>query len=175
MGLISQLPKGSTPLVTFNRFTATFNTPTLGAYDFRIPANQRQFSQLKMQNQYYYRIDKLYYTVTIPEAEYTTAINVMPQIRLRFSQSDWNVYPNPISLALFFQGLDLNYWFHNNKGNQNLQMSFNGVLNQTPAMVGITELIATVVLVLYEVSSLEAVGELRSPSQDKFSDYREVW
>ena len=69
----------------------------------------------------------------------------------------------------------MNYWFHNNKGNQNLQMSFNGVLNQTPAMVGITELIATVVLVLYEVSSLEAVGELRSPSQDKFSDYREVW
>ena len=99
MGLISQLPKGSTPLVTFNRFTATFNTPTLGAYDFRIPANQRQFSQLKMQNQYYYRIDKLYYTVTIPEAEYTRGIKGRRQFGYGFSKGVWKVNRNRIWLA----------------------------------------------------------------------------
>lgn len=168
MSIQYQIPKDSHYLTTANIFTATFNIPTPGVYDFNAAGNIGQVVYL-MQTDKVLLIERISIAGDITEDQYLEAINVFPQMTLRKSKTNEAVYIQSLPVLQYSDNTEIVAWSDSTKGglqnrskmnspvvvgvDENLIMDFTGVLNQTAALVGKNTIRIAINLSIYVISS----------------------
>ena len=121
MSVIYRIPKTSKFIQTSNTFTALFNNPTLGKYDFNRAINVG-VSVLPVNTNSLYLIEKINVAATIPEEEYLFNISVVPLVSLRFKIENQRVFPFPLPVVQYVKNMESVAWAWSNKGNDSLVM-----------------------------------------------------
>jgi hypothetical protein len=152
MSLQYSIPKTATYLPTNNEFTAVFNVPTPGVYDFAAPANQSR-SVLAMNTNAIYLINRITVGGTISQESYLGNIVTLPIMTLRYIKENQRVYPLSIPLNQFVDGAEAVAWFWSDKQDDGLTMSIaTGVLSQDADLVGRPDIRITVSLSIFEIT-----------------------
>lgn len=161
MSIINRIPPRGLPFETSNRFSSTFNVPTLGRYDFDIAANQNQLVATLNPNNVYY-IDRVSFSASIDEGVFLEAVDTLPTARLRWSLSkNVGVFPQPLPAINYRDGLEYAFWFWSPKQGNNLLISTEGTLTQPPPIVGLTNVFLQLSFVIYEVGDSETVTTIK--------------
>lgn len=164
-----QIPHTAHYFTSTNIFTATFNNPTAGQYDFGIDANKNQFVS-DLQRNKYYLIDRMSVGGSISEADYLEAISTLPSSRLKRSIKKENVYFLPLSHATYTDDSDIIAWVKSEKKGDTLTLDFTGVLDQTAALVGTATIKIHITLSIYIISSTVFYRKLRGELSDQVGD-----
>jgi hypothetical protein len=135
MSLRYEIPRSSRYILTSNVFTATFNNPLLGGYDWGVAGNVGQ-KIIDMEPGSIYLIERISIGADMGEAEFLEAILTLPLITLRESQSNELVYKAPFPVTNFIDDKDIVGWAYTDKGDEDLISTFTGQLTQTAALVG---------------------------------------
>jgi hypothetical protein len=167
MAIQWQIPKLSRFLQAANRFTATFNVPTLARYDFGIPANARQLV-IPTQGNTVYMVERINFGATAGEGDYLAAIDPTDSPILILSQAinPQRIYRYPIPLVNYIDNQETSAWFFSDKSGDSIQITMTGKLSQTPALVGVPAIVAAVSLNIYEITNLQWVEKFRSGTID---------
>jgi len=165
------IPKNSKPFTTSNIFSAVFNVPTAGGYDFtNVTANKAQHV-FQMVNTSIYFIRSISFSATIPEGDFLSAIDIsskdnFPAWRLRFNSDRTIVHPYPFPVVQYFDDTDFSTFIWSQQAADFVDMDFLGLLTQTSDLVGISEIRAQVSIVVYEITDnnfLKAYRERSTP------------
>lgn len=152
MALQYAIPKTSTYLSTRNEFTAAFNVPTLGLYDFNTAANVRR-PVLTLNTNAIYLINRIAIGGTIPLEEYLFNIVTLPLMFLEFTIENQRVYALQLPIVQFYDGLEAVSWFWTDKGGEELSMTLKtGQLSQDPFLVGTASVKINVSLSIFEIN-----------------------
>ena len=158
--IIQRISKTGLPILTQNTFTGTFNAPTPGVYDFNVAANIDQVV-IDLNPKYFYLIDKVSISATIPEGVFLASYNTLPELTFKYFITPYPVYPFPLPAINYIDGLDWNFFFHSNKAGDQLLISLGGILNQVAETVGIADIKILASFVIYQEENIEAIKTLR--------------
>jgi hypothetical protein len=136
MAIIQPIPHKARYIPLSNTFSAFFNSPSLGKYDFGVTANAGQIV-LELQPGTVYYIEGLSVGGNIAAEDYLGAILYVPLLTLRRTQGNDIVYRNSIPVVQFFQSKEISNFIWSEKSGDNLTIDCTGVLLQTSALVGI--------------------------------------
>ena len=90
--IIQRISKTGLPILTQNVFSGAFNVPTPGVYDFGIAANTDQVV-IDLNPKYFYLIDKVSISASIPEGVFLESYNTVPEMTFRYALTPYPVYP----------------------------------------------------------------------------------
>lgn len=153
MSISYQIPTQSRFISTSTIFTAQFNVPTPGRYDFNVPANQN-ISVIELLPGVVYLIERISTGGTLGENLFLESIDLFPELVIRRSLSGEIVYQRPIPIVNYADGIECSAWIFSDLGNlDNITLSLSGSLVQLPAMVGIGEVRLQVGLSIYGIDS----------------------
>lgn len=160
MPVLFQIPDKSTLIPLTSIFTGTFNVPTVGLYDFSIPANQNVFVMTTKPGMVYF-IDKYSVGGNITEGQYLESVSSFPLLTVlrRFRQS--NIYRNPIPIVNYTDCGQLSNFFYSDSKKDQLLFSFNGSLRQLPTMVGLASVRIQISMDIWEISDNYFVSAFR--------------
>jgi hypothetical protein len=154
MSLSIQIPPGSGFRQPLIRFSAAFNVPTIGFYDFNVAANTG-VPLFTMRKNHLYLIDRYSFSADIPEADFFSAVNggTVPSLQLRIpSQTNRQIYTDAIPLINYYDGLEtLIAVFAEQE--DDLQGTFRGALTQPAPLVGINTVTALFQPNIYEIKN----------------------
>jgi len=167
------IPKNSKPFTTSNIFTAQFNVPTLGKYDFTATPGNRGQTVFRMVNSSVYFIASLSFSATTPEGDFLSAIDIsaaanFPQWRLRFNSDQTILHPYPFPVVTYFDDRQFQTFVSSQQSEDILLMDFSGVLNQIAALVGVGEIRAQVSTLVYEIIDNNWIKPYRDKSASGF-------
>jgi len=165
MSIPIAIPVSAQVIPTVNRFTATFNAPTINRYDFGIAANTDQLI-LAMENRSIYIIEQVAFSMDIAEADFENSINIVPQIRFTRAVPATQIFQAPLPFANYFDGLNTYMFFSGVGGNDVLQGTFTGILNQVPATVGKLTITANVQLQIYKINDQQWIAKFLDRKND---------
>lgn len=168
MSLINQLPTSARPIQTESIFTATFNTPTIGKYDFNTLANRNVKVHDTNSNSVYF-LDRMNFSLDIDEGLFKTSIEVVPTFSLKSQNSMQQKLPTPIPLINYVDNTEYQYYYEEPTGKL-VTAGLSGVLNQTAPLVGIVNIKALVQLNIYEVRDMHWIqnyNALKTHNQGK--------
>lgn len=151
MPLPYRIPARSEFIPTGNVFTADFNNPTIGKYDFNNATNTNQFI-IDLEIGSLYLLDRMSVSGTISEALFTDSINVNPTLTLKKAITKERLHPKPIPIINYVDNQDLIIWAHSDKANESLVADFRGLLDQIPATVGVTSIDITISFSIYKIT-----------------------
>lgn len=153
MSIIYQIPQQSRYISTSTIFTAQFNVPTPGQYDFNVPGNQN-INVIELKPGVVYLIERLSTGGTLPEGTFLESIATFPELTIKRSVSAQIVYQKPFPIVNYADGIEAAAWVISDIGNNdNLSLSLIGSLKQLPAMVGMAEVKLQVSLSIYAIDS----------------------
>jgi len=152
MAITFQIPTQSRYISTSTIFTAQFNVPTPGRYDFNVPGNQNVFVQ-ELEPNHVYLIERMSVGGTISEGDYLSSIVDFPILSIRRSISNTIVYKKPFPIVNYADGIEIAAFIHSDKGGDNLTLSFTGTLQQLPSMVGLANVKMQISLSIYAIGS----------------------
>lgn len=132
-------------------FTATFNTPTVGKYDF---AGTSKVLIPQMKEKSLYMIDSVSIGGNIAAGDYFDAIDTIPVLSLRKSLGAEKIL-QPIQINGYFTDRQIVYFFKSTQNKMDLSADIVGVLKQTPALVGIPSISLIVTLTVYLIRDNE--------------------
>jgi len=162
------VPKNSKPFTTSNIFTAAFNTPTLGKYDFSNTAGNRGQKVFAMVNTSIYYIASVSFSATTGEGDFLSAIDTTPEWRLRLNSDQTIIHPYPFPVVTYFDDRDFQTFISSQQANDFLLIDFSGILNQIAAFVGIGEIRAQVSMLVYEIIDNNWIKAYRDKSISGF-------
>lgn len=172
MGIAKTLPKNAKFIQTVNLFTATFNVPTVGVYDWTVAANQG-VNVINLDRKSVYFIDRINFACDISEGDFLAAINTIPTFHLRLFKNRHPVYVRRMPLGNYVDNQETNTFFGSKIEGDQLIMDFNGILNQTAPLVGDPTIVASVSLNVYQIDNTDWVDQYHNPSRDpKLSVYQ---
>lgn len=152
MSLILQLPPGSQFYQPMVRFTATFNNPLIGGYDWNVAGNTDVTFQFIRKNALYL-FERYSFSANIAEGTFLDNVLTVPTLQVRVpSETNRMIYPNPIPLVNYIDGLETLIYAYSDQ-DQNLTGTFRGQLNQGAALVGVPTVIAQVQFNIYEIKN----------------------
>lgn len=152
MSLILQIPPGTQFYQPVARFSAAFGVPTPGFYDFDIPGNTDVTLQ-PIKKQHLYLLERYSFSASVAEGAYleSTAGGIVPTLEIRIpTQKRRLIYPNPIPLINYFDGLEC-LMFAYAEQDQYLTATFRGQLTQPGALIGVADITAQVQFNIYEI------------------------
>jgi len=152
MAINFQIPTQSRYISTSTIFTAQFNVPTPGQYDFNVPANQNVQVQ-ELEPNVVYLIERMSVGGTISEGDFLSSIVTFPILTIRRSISNQIVYKKPFPIVNYADGIETAAFIHSDKGGDQLTLSFVGSLLQLPSMVGLAEVKMQISLSIYAIDS----------------------
>lgn len=167
MGISYQVPTEARYIPTSTIFSAAFNgnPANPGKYDFNLnavgPINQNVVVD-EMQPNTIYLIERMSAGGNITESQFLEAIDVFCFVDIKKSLGKQRCHPKPIPIANYFDGQETATWIYSDKGGERLTLSFQGVLNQLPSMVGIATVKVQISLNLYAIESAYFVGAFRN-------------
>lgn len=168
MSISIEIPVNARPHVTANIFNAVFNTSTANRYDFSQSASNPQIVIVMKQNTVYL-IERTSFSINIPEGDFQTAIDdtiSVPRMFFRTKKTKQLIYPEPQPYINYVDNYELMKWKYNDQRNDEIQVSFECLLKQPPAIVGINELNAYLQLSIYEVQATDFVNNWVKPKEN---------
>lgn len=152
MSVIQSLPRQARVIYTGNIFSAVFNSPTVGKYDYNIAANRDQ-EVIELFPGSTYLIDKIAVGGTVSEDVYNSSIDVIPEITFKRKVDKNPIYKKPFQIVKYMENSDLVAFATSEKQTDFLTMTLTGLLIQVPATVGILFVKLNVHLVIYAMDS----------------------
>lgn len=152
MSIIFKIPTQSRYIATSTIFTAQFNVPTIGRYNFNVVGNQNIVFQ-ELEPNVVYLIERMSVGGTISEQDYLGSIDIFPMLTIKRSISNQIVYKKPFPMVNYADGIEIASFVHSDKGGDNLTLSFIGSLKQLPSMVGLAEVKIQVSLSIFAIDS----------------------
>lgn len=174
MGVNYQIPHTSHYFTKTQIFSATFNNPTIGVYDFGsvavpVAGNINQVVT-ELQKNKIYLIDRISIGGNIAENDYLDSILTLPEFRLKYRISNENVYFLPYSVVNYIDDSQITSWVYSEKGGEELLVNFYGVLDQIPATIGKLEIKIHLTFSIFIVSSTVFYGKFRDALSDQTGD-----
>lgn len=167
MSVNFQIPPQSRLIPTSTRFSAAFNTPTVGVYDFTNTAANSSVKVIDLLPSTIYFIDRISVGGNITEAQFLEAINQFCFLFVKKKLNNRNLYQTSIPIMNYIDSGELSNFFWTDKRNDELQITFQGVLNQLPSMIGISPVSIQVSFNIWAIDQSYFTGALRdmlSPS-----------
>jgi len=161
MSVYFQIPQTARFIPTSNVFSATFNAPALGQYDFGIAANRGQ-EVIPLQPNTVYLIERMRAAGTVEEGAYFESVATLPTVIITRSIRDERVYSRPIPLNTYSDGWEVAAWVTSDKIGELLTMTFTGVLNQVAATVGVLTIKVNISLSIFAVDSAWFTAHFRN-------------
>lgn len=174
MSLVYSIPKTAKYIQTSNTFTAAFNVPTLGLYDFNVAGNRAQnVTPVQLNRNSIYLINRVTVAGTIPQEEYLFNIVQLPVITLRFTVQAQKLYPLPIPVVKFQDEMEAVAWFYTDMDNNFLTMDLDfGQLSQDAFLVGVPNVKINVSLSMFEIADNGFVQAFKNPDNMSSIGYK---
>lgn len=160
MSLVNTIPKDSKLCVIAAVFKAVLNSPTIGYYDFTrytdVNGNRGNVAVplgIAMNPNFLYFFHQMQFSLSIDEGEFLKAIVVesFPSLAVRDSTTQKNIFFAPFRLFRYFENSAVDSYHVNQNQNAEMIADFQGLLQQTPDLIGITEVFAQVSFSVYEI------------------------
>jgi len=170
MSIQKTIPQDSRFIQTVNRYTATFNNPVLGKYNFEGgPVVNSQIVVLpNLQKNNLYMIEKYLFSANIAEGLFLEATENVCTFQLFRSTDNQVLYQKPIPLINYVDGSECIAYFSTSQDNDNLISTFRGLLWQPPALVGVATIIAQVTLNIYEIVDTDWIQDFKQNNNKAF-------
>lgn len=137
-------------LSTSTLFSAAFNVPTPGRYDYDNTIAAQNVVVIELFPGTIYWIRTITVGGNISEQDYLGAIVTFPQLTVRRqSNPNQGVLRFPIPLNKYINAADCNTWIVNDNLRDNLTLSLGGTFIQLPSMIGVATLRINVALTIY--------------------------
>lgn len=156
MSLVASFPHGSIFRPTSKIFSATFNTPTAGQYDFGIAANRDQELLSLNPNSLYY-LSVLSFSANIPESAYLENISTIPTLNLFLKKSGAQIFGQGYPLVTYMQGIEVSAFFWTQQLGDTLIGTFTGILDQNSSLSGVPTINSQCSLNVHEVTDREFI------------------
>lgn len=161
MSVSYQIPTQANFIPTSTQFSALFGVPTPGVYDFTNTTGNVNVSVLKIEPNTIYMIDQIHVGANLTEGQYLESINTFPQLYVRKKIKNRNLYKFPVPIANLIDNGDMTNFFYTDNKNDELIMTFEGILNQLPSMIGISPVIVQISLNIYAIDAAYFAGAFR--------------
>jgi len=168
MSIPITLPVGAKVRVTENRFTSTFNVPTVNRYDFGTAVNV-DVPILRMDPNTVYILERLNFSMNIPEGIFQDSIDEVTKLRVRKKSTRQLVWQNPTPFINYVKNLELYNFVETDQEDDFLIGTFVGKLIQVPETVGKIIITAFVQFNIYEIDSTEWNNYFRSAKRGEGS------
>lgn len=169
MSISKTIPQDSRFIQTVNRFTANFNVPTLGSYNFENGTNALVTVLGGLQKNHIYMIEKYSFSADIAEGVFLEATTNICTFQLSRAIDSQVIYQVPIPLINYADGLACIGYFWAAQENDRLVATFRGLLGQPPALVGDPAVIAQVTLNIYEIVDTDWIQEFKANINREFN------
>lgn len=150
MGVFHKLPDDSLFLPTVNLFTADYNTPTLGQYNWGVSANINQ-QVLGISPGFLYFISIMNFGASIQEGDFLENVDTIPRIQFLTALSNKGLYGGGYPIANYLKNNDISAFFWTSQNADFLVATFTGVLNQNAALAGVPSITAHVSLNIFQI------------------------
>lgn len=154
------IPKNSIFRPALWTFTGTFNVPTLGIYDFNIPANQN-VPGLAIGFQSLYFISNVNFGATVPENAFLENILIQPSIRFQLGKSrtslDGGFYP----VANYLKSNPIGTFFSTKENDDRLEANFQGSLSQNASLAAFAAIKAIFSFSVWEIHDQDFLREFK--------------
>jgi hypothetical protein len=158
MSIQYKIPKNSRLIQAQATATAVFNVPAIGKYDFS-PNTGLLISAIFPNHLYF--LERVNIGGDIAEADFQDAIDTVPVARYRTSVENAIVFPQPLPIVNYVINQELNTFIWTEKSNDNLILDVYGILNQTPALVGVTDVRLLMSFNLYDITDTGYIAEYK--------------
>jgi len=129
-------------------FSATFNAPAIGQYDFN--NNTQTFIKILLPHSVY-MIDSISIAGNIAAEDFLSAIETVPLFNLQKTLDKENIFDVPIQIHGFATDRQIVHFFRTGLSNCGLIASVTGVLNQLPAFIGLATLELSINLSIHAI------------------------
>ena len=170
MSISYQIPHQSHYLKTSNTFVANFNVPLVGQYSFTGNTTNVDQQVMELQQKKIYLIERVNIGGNISEQNYLDSIDTVPTFRLKRLQGKEAVYILPQPVVTYVDNQEITAWITSEKGNDQLLMDFNGVLNQTIALIGVATIKIYVSFAIYIIENQEFYSKFRDKLSSQIGD-----
>lgn len=150
-----KIPHQARFLTTANRFSSVFNS-TPGGYLFT-----GSTLLLKLQPATVYFINTLSVGGNISEEIYLDAVQTFPLLHVNKKISNAIIYEKPLPISNYFDGNEASTFVISDKYDDELLISFEGVLRGTAALVGISPVTIQVQFNIFAIESSYYAGAFR--------------
>lgn len=153
MGIRLNLPLRDTyPHVTGNSFTATFNLPTVGLFDFEIAANEN-IKILDMVPTSLYFIERISFGTNMGSEAYNESIVTIPNIQFLTLKTLKPALLNTQPFVVYFNNFETIAVVSTKQDPDELLGTFRGQLKQVAATAGWPSVTANISFNIYEVQN----------------------
>lgn len=153
MGITYQIPQQARFIPTSTVFSAPFNVTIPGKYDFTGTVANQNVSVLTFQPNTVYLIERMSAGGNITEGQFLESISTFPSLYVKKQLGNRVVYEKPIPIANYFDGQEAAAYVISDKGGDQLLLTFEGVLNQLPSMIGIATVYIQISLNVFAIDS----------------------
>ena len=129
-------------------FTALFNIPTIGKYDFN---GQAQTFVYKLVANTLYFIDSISIAGNISAEDFLSSIDTIPLFTLRKSLDNEAIFDRPIQIHSFATDRQIVHFFKTGQNNCDLIATITGKLNQTANFLGLASVSLSVNLSIHAI------------------------
>jgi len=158
--MIIQIPKDSVFRPTVNLFTATFNNPTLGKYDFGVAANTLQdVMQVNHTNLFY--IEGMNVSATVLETAYIENLSTVPKVQFFLKKNAQALFGGAYPIGKYLQPNEISAFFSGDQVGDTLQATVTGVLNQNANMIQYGSVTIVLALNIFEISDPKFIAEFK--------------
>lgn len=173
MAIIKNIPDGSRLMIVGGVFSADFNVPTVGRYDFTESKNaggdyrNRKVSLgIELNPGALYYADKLSFNCNISESDFLETIDLsseenIPKFYMRTSVDLKSVYAYSARIFKFYENFEIGQYFFNSNVKNYLLADFSAKLKQNANLVGVGTISAQLSMSIYEIVDTKFIGEWR--------------
>lgn len=150
MGVLHKLPDDSLFLPTVNLFSADFNVPTVGFYDWGVAANTNQ-NVLGISPGFLYYISIINFGASINEGTFLENVATIPRVQFLTKLSGKGLYGGGYPIANYLKNNDISAFFWTAQQNDALVATFTGTLGQNASLAGVPSVRAHVSLNIFQI------------------------
>lgn len=155
MSLVAQIPinpNGSRVRYPVKRFSAPFGA---GTYNFAQVGNT-DVLLYKLSASSVYCMERINFYANVSEADWLEGMGAeatFPAFTVRFQHSpDVSIWPEPVRCVNYIDNEEQLVFFRTTRQDDNLLITFTGLVNQVAGMVGTDPLLAQVNFTMYEIT-----------------------
>jgi hypothetical protein len=132
----------------------SFSAPFTGIYDFGIAANT-DAKLLDLQANTVFIISSYSIGGNIASEDYLSAINTLPQFVLKRRNDGQQIHTGTVPVVQFEQNKEAMIFFESKQGDDELRITFAGILNQTGDLVGVDPVIINLSFSIFAIEDNE--------------------
>jgi hypothetical protein len=173
MAIVKQIPDGSRLMIIGGVFSADFNVPTVGRYDFTNAQdagsnfrNRGVDLGIELVPGSLCYADKLSFSANVAENDFLECIDLsdnenIPRFYMRTSGDLKSVYAYSSRVFKYYENFEIGQYFFNSNVKNNLLADFSAKFKQNANLVGVGTIFAQLSMSIYEIYDTDFIGEWR--------------